>query len=359
MMTPEQAGAFLTVDLKKIADNWRAVQKRVGDKTQAAAVLKTDAYGLGAQKIAPALYRAGCRIFFTAYVFEAAALRQVLPEDAQIFVLHGVLPHTELDFFKYNLIPVLSTPRQIAAWNHLGHKENRILPAALHVDTGMTRLGLAEKEVDAVCANVPAYLNISLVVSHLACADDPENPKNEDQLKRFDGLCGRLRAALPNPFKESLSATDGVNLTNPEYYKDIVRPGIALYDGAVSLEAKILQIQDAAPEQTVGYGATHTFTENARLATLAIGYGDGYPRALANKGYVWLAGWKAPVVGRISMDLTTVDVTGMDPRELQSAPTAEVFGPHCPIKEIAKLAGTIDYELLTNLSRRFYRIYMD
>lgn len=359
MITPEQAGAFLTVDLKKIADNWRAVQKRAGDKTQAAAVLKTDAYGLGAQKIASALYRAGCRAFFTAYVFEAVALRQVLPEDAQIYVLHGVLPHTELDFLKYNLIPVLSTPRQIAAWNHLGHKENRILPAALHVDTGMTRLGLTETDVDAVCANVPAYLNISLVVSHLACADDPENPKNKDQLKRFDGLCARLRAALPNPFKESLSATDGSRLENPAYYKDLVRPGIALYDGAVSLEAKILQIQDAVPEQTIGYGATHAFKENARVAALAIGYGDGYPRTLANKGYVWLAGRKAPVIGRISMDLTTVDVTGIDPRELQNTPTAEIFGPHCPIKEIAKLAGTIDYELLTNLSKRFYRIYMD
>lgn len=358
-MTPEQAGAFLTVDLKKIAGNWQAVQTRVGDKTQAAAVLKTDAYGLGAQKIAPALYKAGCRIFFTAYVFEAAALRQVLPEDAQIYVLHGVLPQTELDFLRYNLIPVLSTPRQIAAWNHLGHKENRIMPAALHIDTGMTRLGLTGENVEKLCANVPAYLNISLVVSHLACADNPENPKNEDQLKRFDGLCERLRAALPNPFKESLSATDGVNLTDPRYYKDIVRPGIALYEDAVSLEAKILQIQDAAPEQTVGYGATHTFKETARLATLAIGYGDGYPRTLANKGYVLVAGKKAPVVGRISMDLTTVDVTGIDPQELQNAPTAEIFGPRCPIKEIAKLAGTIDYELLTNLSGRFYRIYMD
>ncbi len=358
-MTPEQAGAFLTVDLKKIADNWQAVQKRVGDKTQAAAVLKTDAYGLGAQKIAAALYHAGCRAFFTAYVFEAAALRQVLPEDAQIYVLHGVLPHTELDFLKYNLIPVLSTPRQITAWNHLGHKENRILPAALHVDTGMTRLGLTETDVNAVCTNVPAYLNISLVVSHLACADDAQNPKNAEQLKRFDDLCTRLRAALPDPFKESLSATDGTHLTNPQYYKDLVRPGIALYDNAVSLEAKVLQIQDAMPDQTVGYGATHTFDKNARVATLAIGYGDGYPRTLSDRGYVWLAGKKAPIIGRISMDLTTVDVTGIDLKELLNTPTAEIFGQHCPIKEIAKLAGTIDYELLTNLSKRFYRIYMD
>ncbi len=358
-MTPEQAGAFLTVDLKKIADNWKKLQARVGEKTQVAAVLKTDAYGLDAKKIAPALYRAGCRIFFTAYVFEAVEIRQVLPADARIYVLHGVLAHTELDFLKYDLIPVLSTPRQVADWNHLGHKENRILPAALHIDTGMTRLGLNEKNVDDFCANVPPYLDVSLVISHLACADDPENAKNEDQLHRFDSLCAKLRQALPNGFKESLSASDGVHLENKSFYKDIVRPGIALYDGAVSLEAKVLQIQDVEAGHTIGYGATHTFSDKARVATLAIGYGDGYPRSLANKGYVAFNGLKAPIVGRISMDLITVDVTDIDLKELRQIPTAEIFGQHCPIKEIAKLAGTIDYELLTNLSKRFYRIYTD
>ena len=357
-MTPEQAGAFLTVDLNKIAENWRTVQTRVGDKTRAAAVLKTDAYGLDARKVGQALYRAGCRIFFTAYVFEAIALREVLP-DATIYVLHGVLPHTELDFLRYNLIPVLSTPRQLFDWNHLGHKENITLPAALHINTGMTRLGLSETDVAALCKNVPAYLNISLVISHLACADNPENPKNVDQLNRFDTLCERLKTALPKPFLQSLSATDGSLLADKSFYKDIVRAGIALYDDAVSLEAKILQIQEVEAGQTVGYGATHAVKEKARIATLAIGYGDGYPRTLADKGYVWLAERKVPVVGRISMDLTTVDVTGIDDGELKLCPTAEIIGEHCPIKEIANLAGTIDYELLTNLSSRFYRIYMD
>lgn len=358
-MTPQQAGTFLTVDLKKIADNWKSLQFQVGDKTQVAAVLKTDAYGLGAVEIAKALYQAGCRSFFTAYSFEAVELRQNLPVDTQIYVLHGVLPQTEPDFLKYDLIPVLSTPRQVFDWNHLGHKENMILPAALHIDTGMTRLGLNEKDVQALCSKVPEYLNVSLVVSHLACADNPENVKSENQLNRFDSLCAKLRQALPRPFKESLSASDGVHLNDPRYYKDLVRPGIALYDGAISLEAKVLQIQEVEAGRTVGYGATYEFTRTSRVATLAIGYGDGYPRSLANKGYVCFNGRKAPVVGRISMDLTTVDVTDFSLQELQRTPMAEIIGAHCPIKEIAKLAGTIDYELLTNLSKRFYRIYMD
>ncbi|MBR1777367.1 MAG: alanine racemase [Alphaproteobacteria bacterium] len=359
-MTPEQAGAFLTIDLNKIADNWREIQVRIGDKRQAAAVLKTDAYGLGAEKVGQALYEAGCRVFFTAYVFEAAALREVAPE-ADIYVLHGLLPHTELDFLRCNLIPVLSTPRQVADWNHLGHKEDIVLPAALHVDTGMTRLGLTARHIEALAKNPEQckYLDIKLVVSHLACADNPENEKNEDQLKRFEDACAKLRRILPKDFKESLSATDGCRLEDERFYRDIVRPGIALYDNAVSLEAKILQIQEAEAGQTAGYGATHVFSGKSRVATLAIGYGDGFPRSLSNKGYVLIAGHKAPIVGRISMDLTTVDVTDIDVEALRQSPTAEIFGSSLPLKDVASLAGTIDYEVLTNLSGRFYRIYLD
>ena len=322
--------------------------------------MKTDAYGLGAEKVGKALYLAGCRVFFTAYVFEGITLRKVAPE-ADIYVLHGVLPHTELDFLTYNLIPVLSTPRQVADWNHLGHKEDIVLPAALHVDTGMTRLGLTAGQIDSLEKNPQQckYLNVKLVISHLACADNPDNKMNFEQLEKFEEACLKLRRILPNDFKESLSATDGSRLDDERFYRDIVRPGIALYDGAVSLEAKILQIQDVSVGQSIGYGATHVFTKKSRVATLAIGYGDGYPRSLSNKGYVLIAGHPAPVVGRISMDLATVDVTGIDVEELRQTPTAEIFGEVLPLKDVAKLAGTIDYEMLTNLSRRFYRIYLD
>ena len=259
-------------------------------------------------------------------------MREVAP-DADIYVLHGVLPHTELDFLTYNLIPVLSTPRQVADWNHLGHKEDIVLPAALHVDTGMTRLGLTAGQIESLEKNPQQckYLNVKLVVSHLACADTPDNKMNEEQLQKFEVACAKLRRILPEDFKESLSATDGSLLDDERFYRDIVRPGIALYDGAVSLEAKILQIQDVAAGQTAGYGATHVFTKNSRVATLGIGYGDGYPRSLSNKGYVLIAGRQAPVVGRISMDLTTVDVTDIDVKELQMSPTAEFFGRDLPL----------------------------
>ena len=359
-MTPEQAGAFLTIDLNKIADNWRKIQARVGDKRQVAAVLKTDAYGLGAERVGEALYRAGCRVFFTAYVFEAIALRNVAPE-ADIYVLHGLLPHTELDFLTYNLIPVLSTPRQVADWNHLGHKEDIVLPAALHVDTGMTRLGLTAGQVDSLEKNPEQckYLNVKLVVSHLACADDPDNKMNAEQLEKFENACAKLHRILPDGFKESLSATDGSRLEDERFYRDIVRPGIALYDNAVSLEAKILQIQDVPAWQSIGYGATHVFMKKSRIATLAVGYGDGLPRSLSNKGSVLIAGHQAPIVGRISMDLMTVDVTDIAVEELQQTPTAEIFGEDLPLKDVANIAGTIDYELLTNLSKRYFRIYLD
>lgn len=359
-MTPEQAGAFLTVDLNKIAENWRGIQSRAGNRRQVAAVLKTDAYGLGIEKVGSALYQAGCRVFFTAYVFEAALLREVAPL-ADIYVLHGILPHTELDFLRYNLIPVLSTPRQLADWNHLGHKEDIVLPAALHVDTGMNRLGLTSRYIEALEKNPQQhkYLNIKLVLSHLACADTSDDAKNEEQLKQFEDACTVLRRILPNDFKESLAATDGFRLNDERFYRDIVRPGIALYDDAVSLEAKIIQVQDVPEKQSIGYGATHVLTKKTRVATLAVGYGDGLPRSLSNKGFVRIAGKKAPIIGRISMDLMTVDVTDIDLEELQMSPSAEIFGSSASLKELASLAGTIDYELLTNLSKRYFRIYLD
>lgn len=355
-MTPEQAGAVLTVDLGAIARNWQSLQARLKDGVQCAAVLKTDAYGLGADKVGPALAKAGCRIFFVAYSFEGAALRRILP-DADIYVLHGVLPGTEQDFVQYNLIPVISSLRQAEAFNLFAAGEHKRLPAALHIDTGMTRLALTEKNVAAYCVAVPENIDVRLVISHLACADEVENPKNEDQLKRFDALCAMLRKALPHDFKESLSATDGTLIQDSRYHKDIVRPGIALYDGAVTLEAKILEVQDTEPGRTVGYGATYELKEKSRIVTLAIGYGDGYPRLLSGKGQVYLLGRHMPVVGRVSMDLITVEASGADWRELRAAQTAEIIGPHCPLKEIAKQAGTIDYEILTGLGRRFFREY--
>ncbi len=355
-MTPEQAGAFLSVDLNVIAKNWQSLQDKLGKKTKLASVLKANAYGLNLEKVAKKLFEQGCDTFFVAYTFEGIALREILPK-AKIYVLHGVLPQTELDFLRYNLVPVLSSALQVKRWNHLGHKENILLPAALHVDTGMTRFALTKENLKALCLKKPEYLKFELVMSHLSCADSSKET-SEKQLLCFDEICAELKEAFSYDFQKSLSATDGAALS-PAFHKDIVRLGIGLYDEAISLEAKILQIQEVKKGQSIGYGSTYVFDKSAKVATLAIGYADGYPRSLSNKGFVSLLGYKAPIVGRVSMDLTTIDVSDIPLDILQACPTVEIFGKDCKIKEIAKIAGTIDYELLTQLSARFFRIYID
>ena len=358
MTTPEQAGAFLTVNLDGVADNWRSVQSRIGAQTQCAAVLKADAYGLGAEKIARTLYNAGCRTFFTAYAFEGAVVRKAAP-DAKIYLLHGAWEGTEGFCIENGLVPVLGSLRQIEAWAAYAGRSGKTLPAALHIDTGMTRFGLTAKNVEDFCARPPEGMVFELAVSHLACADDAENPKNGEQLAAFDGACDRLEKALGYGFKRSLCATDGSRLPDPRFYKDVVRLGMGLYDNAVRLDARVLSVFDAEAGQTVGYGATFELKEKKRLAVLSIGYADGFSRSLSNKGYVVLCGRKSPVLGRVSMDLTVVDATGIYWEDLRAAQSAEIFGAKIPLKEFATLAGTIDYEVLTMLGGRFSRRYVE
>lgn len=357
-MTPVQAGAFLTIDLKAIAENRRSLQAHLGNGTECAAVLKADAYGLGAAAVAKELYRTGCRTFFTAYAFEGAVVRSVAPE-AKIYLLHGGWEGTERLCTENGLVPVFGSLRQIESWEAYAKQTGRTLPAALHIDTGMSRFGLTGENVDAFCARPPEGLKFELVISHLACADDRDSAKNNAQLAAFDTACDRLKEALGYDFKRSLAASDGTRLPDSRFYKDIARPGIALYDNAVRLDARVLAVFNAKAGQTVGYGATFELKEDKRLAVLSIGYADGFSRSLSNKGKVVLCGRKIPVLGRVSMDLTVVDATGIPYEELRSAETAEIFGGEIPLKEFAGLAGTIDYEILTKLGNRIYRRYVN
>lgn len=357
-MTPEQAGSFLTINLKAIAENRRSLQAHLGNATECAAVLKADAYGLGAAAVARELYRAGCRTFFTAYAFEGKTVRDVAP-DAKIYLLHGGWEGMEAFCLENGLIPVFGALRQIETWAAYAKKVGKILPAALHIDTGMSRFGLTPENVDAFCARPPEGLKFDLVISHLACANDKDSPKNEAQIAAFDAACERLKEALGYDFKRSLAATDGSRLPDPRFYKDIARPGIALYDKAVRLDARVLAVFNAEAGQTVGYGATFELKEDKRLAVLSIGYADGFPRSLSNRGKAVLCGREAPVLGRVSMDLTVVDATGIPWEELRAAQTAEIFGGEIPLKEFAAQAGTIDYEILTNLGKRIYRRYIN
>lgn len=354
-VSPETAGAFLTIDLKAIAENRQSLQARLGN-TVCGAVLKANAYGLGAAEIGKALYESGCSVFFTAYAFEGAALRPFVG-NSDIYLLHGAWAGTEELCLQNRLTPVLGTPDQIADWNAFAAKRGEVLTVSVHIDTGMTRFGLTARDVDDFCQNPPKHLRFKLIVSHLACADVPDDAKNGEQLALFDAAAAKIEQALGYTVLKSLSATDGSRLTDSRYHKDIARPGIALYDNAVRLDARILQTATAQAGQTVGYGAAYTVGRPSRFITLGIGYADGFSRSLFRRASVAVGGFKCPVIGKVSMDLIVADATDVPESVLENAETAEIFGDTVSLKEYAANAGTIDYEMLTNLGNRFCRFY--
>ncbi len=360
----DRAGAILTIDLDAIVGNWRALGARLGG-AECAAVVKADAYGLGAARVAPALAAAGCRTFFVATLDEGLALRDLLPE-ARIVVLGGAIAGSEADFAARNLVPVLNSLDQIARWAALAQSRGAPLDAVIHVDTGMNRLGLPGDELDRLAAEPErlAGLAPALVMSHLACAEAPENPMNEAQRRAFEAARARLPATAA-----SLANSSGIFL-GPAYHYDLARPGVALYGvnptpnkpnpmaEVVRLQGKIVQVRDVDSPQTVGYGATHRVTAPGRIATVPVGYADGYQRSLGNRAYAAIGGVRVPVVGRVSMDLITLDVSALPPEAAQPGALVDLIGGGCPIDEVAGWADTIAYELLTGLGRRFARRYV-
>jgi len=363
MFPPETAGALLTIDLDAVAANWRLLQGRA-ERATSAAVIKADAYGLGADRVGPALKAAGCQVFFVALVNEGMALRKVLP-DAEIHVLGGILPGSEDALAEHRLIPVLNSLGDIERWSQFTAVRDTKLAADLHLDTGMSRLGLDDRELEKVTAD-PGRLGgitLSVLLSHLACADEPGHPLNRQQLDAFQ----RALKSLP-PARTSLANSSGIFLGS-EFHFDLVRPGAALYGispvpgkenpmaQTVRLEGKILQIRDVDTPKTVGYGARYQVTGPARIATVAVGYADGYLRSLSNKGSAYFGDIRAPVVGRVSMDLITLDVSHVPEHLIYPGATADLIGPHCTVDDVARDAGTIGYEILTGLGARYHRIY--
>ena len=367
----EDAGetAILTIDLDALAANYRRLRELAG-KAECAAVVKADAYGLGMAEVAPVLWRQGCRTFFVATPGEARALRKLLPH-AIIYILAGLMPGTADTFRKHNLRPVLNSADEIREWASYSASEGEALPCAVHIDSGMNRLGLSVAEVESIAATRDLWsaFTLSLVVSHLACADEPEHPKSETQRKLFD----ELRARLPRAFA-SLANSAGI-LLGRSYRYDLVRPGIALYGGkpqvrgphqfspVVYLKGRILQVRNVSAGQTVGYGATRTLTRPSRVATVSVGYADGFFRSLSTKdgeaGFVAYAGiHAAPILGRVSMDLITIDVTEVPEAFSARGQWVELMGPHVSAQTVAQHAGTIDYEVLTNLGARAFRRYI-
>ena len=361
--------ALLTIDLGALAANYRHLCDLAG-AAECAAVVKADAYGLGMDEAAPALWRAGCRTFFVATLSEARSLRALLP-DAVIYVFAGLMPGTAEAYLRHHLRPVLNSAAEIREWAAFGASIGQAFACAVHIDSGMNRLGLSADEVEDVAGTNDLWsaLKLALVMSHLACADDPEHPKSEAQRASFD----RLRARLPKAIA-SLANSAGI-LLGARYVYDLVRPGIALYGGkpcrsganpfapVVRLEGRILQVRNVGAGETVGYGATRMLREGARIATVAVGYADGFFRALsAGDGVeglvVSVEGHAAPVLGRVSMDLITIDVTGVPERVSRRGAWVELIGPNVTAQDIADRARTIDYEVLTSLGRRAARRYV-
>lgn len=337
-------------------------------------MVKADAYGLGAGRVGPALWTAGCRRFFVAHSAEALDLRRHLP-DATIHILHGPAPGAEDELAAAGLSPVLSTPAQIAAWQAVARRAGRALPAALQVDTGMNRLGLTPQEAETVVAEPERLhgLDIGFVMTHLACADEPDHPLNNRQRERFLAL----RQRFPG-LKGSLANSAGVFL-GPDFHHDVLRPGIALYGAnllapaagsrrdqakmqqVVHLQGKILQVRSVDRTGTVGYGAAYIVEKPSRIATVAVGYADGFARSLSNRGWAAIRGHqgyvRVPIAGRISMDLITLDVSAVAEAECRPGMAVDLIGGGIDIDEQATAGGTIAYELLTQLGHRYRRVY--
>jgi alanine racemase len=364
MGTSSRSAAVLSIDLDAIVANWRELARRVVPGS-CAAVVKADAYGLGAAQVVAALHQAGCRTFFVALMDEGIALRKVLPLDAMIHVLHGPLPGTEIDCVEHGLTPVLNAPDQIQRYRALASRLDRELPAALQLDTGMARLGLQDSEVRRLAAQADALqgIGLRLVMSHLVSAEEPANPLNEVQLQRFEWL----RAALP-PCAASLANSSGIFLGS-RFHFDLARPGAALYGVApvagapnpmrsvVRLQARLLQVRDVGAGDGVGYNHTWQASQPSRIATVSIGYADGYLRSLGNRATLAFQGHEVPLVGRVSMDTVTVDVSRVPADALEPGALFDVIDEAHDINALAAQAGTNAYEILTQLGPRYERRY--
>jgi alanine racemase len=368
--TPKDlAGAVLSIDLGAIQKNWRYLASHAGTAECGAAV-KGNAYGLGVEPVGRALWEAGCRSFFVARPKEGEELRGVLPE-ATIYVLDGLFPGQAEFYAQNNLLPAMISIEEAREWVSFGRVYGRKLPCAIHVDTGINRLGFSMDEYAALLADTTTMdgLSVSLLMSHMACADEPGHPLNAKQRDAFNNV----RAKLPG-VPASLANSAGIFL-GQDYAHDLVRPGIAIYGGnptparanpmqAVALlEGTILQTRHVEADETVGYGATWKTARRSRVAILGAGYKDGVPRSLSsgnsnNPPQVFLGGKRCPIIGRISMDMMAIDVTDLS-HPVKRGDRAEILGPNILIDEAASWAGTISYELLTRLGSRYARLYSD
>ena len=357
----------LSIDLDAVRQNYRTIKTHLSTDTECAAVVKADAYGMGMKECSTIFRSEGCRSFFVASLDEGLALREQ-HDDIRIFILHGLngfQTEQQLEpYITHNLIPVLNSFAEITLWHAAAANADTQLPCLIHVDTGMHRLGISAEEWAHFLeqkGNFP-YLDILYVMSHLACADDLSSEMTDAQYQRFLDVCAQA------PQTHASFANSAGLFLDPKMHFDLVRPGAALYglqlhdkqplmQPVIYLDAPILQIQTLAPTDTVGYGATYQSDSNRVVATIPLGYAQGYLRSSSNEGAVFLHGAECPVIGRISMDLATIDITNIAHKTKRSD-RVEILGQSQTADRLAQNAGTIGYEILTGLGKIKPRQYI-
>lgn len=358
----------LRIDLTALASNYNLVQRHIGPHCEAAAAVKSDAYGIGIERAAPALQQAGCKSFFVATLQEGMQLRDILPDDnIRIYVLNGLQPDAEeiLDF--HSLTPVLNSLQELENWASYAKRTRPYLKCILHIDTGMARLGLPHDELDFIQNRAGAFskiLDIEYIMSHFACADENGHPLNKKQAERFQYAADSFVFS-----KKSLANSSGI-FRNTNWHHDMVRPGMCLYglnptpetdnpmQPVISLSVPVLQRRTLPKGESVGYGASWIADKQCELATVQLGYADGFNRSATNAAKLFWQGYACPIVGRVSMDLTVISLENVPP-ELRpnQGDMIEVLGPHQNADDLALDMGTIGYEVLTNLGRRYARTY--
>jgi len=339
----------LTIDLNAIVANWHALDALSAPNVETGAVVKANAYGLGVAPVGKALQNAGVKTFFVALASEGVALRQAIGNGARIFIFSGYMRGDEAAFNEYSLIPLLNSADQTARFS----TKNQGTPCGIQLDSGMNRLGMEATEFASIAKYLPA-LNPQLIISHLACADEPDHPQSAAQLAAFNDM------VTPYTTAQSLSATGGILLGAP-FHKNLTRPGIGLYGGdpfaqksVVTLSLPVIQTRAVSTGESVGYGASWIAKRPSIIATVAGGYADGLIRAMGGNAKLFAGKTACPIVGRVSMDLITVDVT-----DLTSIPPAlEILNASQTVDILATAAGTIGYEVLTSLGARYKREYI-
>lgn len=359
------ASGVLSIDLKALADNYRLFQQKVGPKRQVAGVVKADAYGLGLEPIVKKLTELDCPQFFVATLEEAIQLRQI-NKETPVAVLGGLFKGAEKEYIAHHILPVLNSPDDIGRWQQLARDKQEKLPAFIHFDMGMNRLGLSPDETKQLISTPDMLdgLDVQLIMSHFACADEKDHPLTKKQAHNFANIAQHF----PNA-KISLANSPGL-FRDERYHYDMVRPGYALYGGnptpemknpmkpVVELMVRVLQIRQNKKGESIGYGASHIFNKDTLSATVALGYADGFLRSGSNQAILYWNGQPCPVIGRVSMDLVTVDLSRITENLPVAGDSLEVLGPHQTIDDLAEASDTIGYEILTSLGKRYHRQYI-